>query len=181
MFTNSNLSWNLCEIENLTFVHFTKSLLLFCLTLLYVSYNSTICTLSRWAFQHAVHEVVRSASRVPPRSAMIAVSWEVAKRSRSRRAFADCFVCFVCLHARDNSRRSRRRRHLSFSRGATFLMQVAPFLFYKSYCGVSRALRIHTGIRAAGSRACCHSLHSRSDKGCSPRASRPIRRMKEDI
>lgn len=30
----------------------------------------------------------------------MAISWKVAKRSRSRLTFADCFVCFVCLHAR---------------------------------------------------------------------------------
>jgi len=58
---------------------------------------------------------------------------KLGKRSHSHRAFADYSVYFVCLHARDNSR-------LSFSRGATFLMQLAPFLLYKSHCGASRAL-----------------------------------------
>lgn len=59
-------------------------------------------------------------------------SWETEPLAH---AFADYSVYFVCLHARDNS-----RRRLSFSRSATFLMQLAPFLLYKSHCGASRAL-----------------------------------------
>jgi len=71
-------------------------------------------------------------------------SWET--EPHSRQAFVDYSVYFVCLHARDNS-----RRRLSFSRGATFLMQLAPFLLYKSHCGASCGHYIHTRIRAARS------------------------------
>lgn len=107
---------------------------------------------------------------------IILVSCETVLSTRAT-VFADCSVYFIYLHTRDNSRRSRSR--VSFSRGATFLMQLAPFLPYKSHCGASRALRIHSTCIHIRIRSPRYSLHSRSNKECNPR---PIyRRMKDDV
>lgn len=122
-----------------------------------------------YAFRSTLHEIIKTVTRRAQQQLHYLGKLRNGALSTRATVFADCSVYFIYLHTRDNSGRSRSR--LSFSRGATFLMQLAPFLPYKSYCGASRALRIHSTCIHIRIRDPRYSLHSRSNKGCNPRAS----------